>query len=73
MRPKAGDTECLTLTVPEAAERLGISRQTAYELASTGRLPVLRLGRRLVIPKAAFEAMLNSVTIGNGSSASEGA
>jgi excisionase family DNA binding protein len=44
-----------TLTVEEAAARLGISRTLAYELARAGRLPVpvLRLGRRVVISRLA--------------------
>ena len=47
-----------TLTIPECAKYLGIGRSTAYELARTGRLPVLKLGRRLLIPKAALERLL---------------
>jgi len=50
-----------TLTIPEAAHILGISRSTAYELARTGELPVLRLGRRLVIPTNALDRLLGSV------------
>ncbi len=50
-----------TLTLPEAAHVLGISRSTAYELARTGELPALRLGRRLVIPTSALESLLGSV------------
>ena len=49
-----------TLTVEEAAARLGISRTLAYELAKTGRLPapVIRLGRRLVVTRRALERVL---------------
>ena len=47
--------EALTITVEEAARLLGISRQTAYNLAAAGELPgVLRLGRRLVVGKKAI-------------------
>jgi len=49
----------LALSVEEAAELLGISRSLAYELAARGQLPVLRLGRRLVIPRAALERLLD--------------
>ena len=48
------------LTVEEAARLLGISRGLGYELARRGEIPVLRLGRRLVVPKAAFEAWLSA-------------
>jgi excisionase family DNA binding protein len=34
------------LTVPEVAERLGVSRDWAYQMATAGALPVLRLGQR---------------------------
>jgi len=51
--------ERLTLTVEEAAHLLGISRGLAYRLARCGKLPVLRFGRRLLIPKGALEKMLN--------------
>lgn len=40
----------LTVSVPEAARLLGISRDTAYTLAARGELPgALRLGRRFVV------------------------
>ena len=42
----------LTLSVPEAAELLGISRALGYELVARGELPSLRLGRRVVVPVA---------------------
>ena len=48
----------LVVTVTEAAEMLGISRSLAYELARTGQLPSLRLGRRLVVPRAALVSLL---------------
>jgi excisionase family DNA binding protein len=50
--------ERLTLTVEEAGELLGISRALAYEMARTGRLPTLRFGKRIVVPKKAIENML---------------
>lgn len=48
----------LTLTVEEAAVLLGISRGLAYELVRRGEIPALRLGRRVVVPVRALEAML---------------
>jgi excisionase family DNA binding protein len=52
------DPESLTLTVPEAARLLGINRNTAYLLAARGELPVLRLGGRVLVVRAALERML---------------
>lgn len=54
--------ERLTLTVEQAGELLGISRALAYEMARTGKLPTLRFGKRIVVPKKAIETMLESST-----------
>lgn len=49
----------LALSVPEAAEALGISERHAYEMARTGQLPARRLGGRWIVPRARLEEMLN--------------
>jgi excisionase family DNA binding protein len=49
-----------TLTVEQAGKALGIGRGLAYELVGTGDIPSIRLGRRIVVPIAAVEAMLRS-------------
>lgn len=48
----------LTITVEEAAARLGISRTLAYELVRRGEIPSLRLGRRRLVPVHALDLML---------------
>ncbi len=48
----------LCITVPEAAEMLGISRNFAYELVKRKELPVVKFGKRLLIPRVALEKML---------------
>jgi len=53
-------SEALTISVETAGRLLGISRGLAYELASQGLLPTLRLGRRLVVPRKALEKMLEA-------------
>ena len=50
----------LSLTVMEAAEVLGISRTLAYALVARGELPSLRMGRRIVVPRRALEALLQA-------------
>ncbi len=57
--------ERAAITVEEAAALLGISRGSAYEAArryeatrGAEGLPVLRIGRRLVVPLARFDAYL---------------
>jgi len=56
-----GKTERLVFTIEETARMLGISRGTAYLLANTGGIPVIRIGqRRLVVPRKALEDFLSS-------------
>ncbi|MHB8147683.1 MAG: helix-turn-helix domain-containing protein [Vulcanimicrobiaceae bacterium] len=48
------------MTIEEAAQILGIGRASAYELARTGQIPVLKLGaKRLVVPRRALEKLLD--------------
>jgi excisionase family DNA binding protein len=49
----------LTYTLTEAAQRLGISRWLAYEAAHRGELPVCRIGRRMLVPRAALLRLLD--------------
>jgi excisionase family DNA binding protein len=52
----------LTISVSEAAERLGISRNLAYEAARRGDIPTIRIGKRFLVPVVAFERMLDQST-----------
>jgi excisionase family DNA binding protein len=47
------------LTVPEAGVQLGLSRNGAYEAAKRGDIPVIRIGRRLMVPRVAFARLLD--------------
>lgn len=49
-----------TVTVEESAGILGISRSSAYECVHRGELRAIRLGRRLVIPRAALAELIGS-------------
>lgn len=49
----------MTMTVPELAKEMGISRPIAYELVRQDGFPVLHVGRRIVIPVAAFQKWLD--------------
>jgi len=71
IEPKADDLEMaseglgqrgqpLAYSVAEAANLLGISRALAYSLARQHRLPVVQLGRRLVIPRRALDQFLDA-------------
>ena len=49
----------LTFTVEETAKILGIGRNSAYEAVARGEIPVIRVGKRLLVPKAALEKLLS--------------
>jgi excisionase family DNA binding protein len=49
-----------TLTIEEAARILGVGRSKAYEFARTGKIPAIRLGHKLLVPKAALEEFLRA-------------
>ena len=55
---KEENVERETISLVEAGQILGIGRSTAYELARQGKLPVLRLGRKLLVPRVALKRML---------------
>jgi excisionase family DNA binding protein len=51
-------TESLTVSVPMAARLLGIGRRTAYRAAERGELPVIKIGRRVVVNRARLLALI---------------
>src|SRR5262245_57364164 len=46
----------VVITIPEAARLLGVGKNTLYEAARRGEIPVLALGRRRLVPVAALMA-----------------
>jgi len=50
--------ERIVYTVSEAARLLGISRPSAFQGIERGEIPHIRVGRRILIPKAALEKLL---------------
>lgn len=49
----------LILTVEEAGRKLGLSRGTTYTAIHTGQIPYIRIGKRILVPCAALEKMLD--------------
>jgi excisionase family DNA binding protein len=64
MIPAASGTERLVYTVPEAGRLLGISRNGSYEAAKRGDIPTIRIGRRLLVPKAPFHRVIELMATG---------
>ncbi len=52
--------ELRALTVPQTARVIGIGETLAYQMANDGRLPVKRVGRRLLVPRDALERWLDT-------------
>ena len=52
-------TEELVLTVEQTARLLHLGRSLCYDLCRRGELPVIRLGKRILIPRKALDEMLN--------------
>jgi excisionase family DNA binding protein len=50
--------ECKTYSVDQAARMLGIGRSAAYDAATSGQIPAVRIGRRILIPRTALDRML---------------
>lgn len=62
------------LKAKDVAPRLGLSVRRVYELMELGLIPIVRRGRAVRIPKAAFEqwlAMTNSTALASVQSQQE--
>lgn len=57
-KDKVPVAERLVYSIAEAAELLNLSERSAYAAAKRGEIPVLKMGSRMVVPKAALDAML---------------
>ena len=51
-----------TFSVPEAAEILGLGRNGGYDAVRRGEIPVIKIGKRLLVPKAALDRLLQGPT-----------
>lgn len=50
--------ERLTLSIAETSKLLGIGKQLCYDRVKAGEIPVIKIGRRLLVPRQALEKML---------------
>lgn len=58
--------ERLCVSVPEAGKMLGVSRNFAYELVRTKKLPAIRFGKRILIPRVALIKLLEQGALNEG-------
>jgi excisionase family DNA binding protein len=54
------ENEKLTLTIPEAAKLIGISKGLAYRLAKEKKLPVIEFGHRKFVARVALLELLRN-------------
>jgi len=52
------DTTAAVLTVSETAALLRMNRNSVYRALHRGELPSVKVGRRLLVPRAALERLL---------------
>jgi excisionase family DNA binding protein len=55
-------SEPLLVGVRDAAQHLGIGRDTAYQLVREGRLRAVRVSRRILIPRSELAAFVERET-----------
>ncbi len=51
--------ERLVISVEEARRLLGLSRGLMYDAVNSGQVPSIRIGRRILIPRALLGKMLD--------------
>lgn len=72
-RMERGRDVPLLLPVPEAAHLLGIGTTLCWEMIHNGQLPTVRLGRRVLVPRAAIEQVASVYgTTGPGQATGDG-
>jgi excisionase family DNA binding protein len=54
-----------TMSIQDAAKIIGISRQSAYRAVDRGEIPILRIGRRKLVPVHALERFLRGERLEN--------
>ena len=72
IRPAShADVERLLLTVPQAAELLGISENHAWHLIGRGELPSVKLGSLRRVSRSALEAWIAEASADSTTGAAE--
>jgi excisionase family DNA binding protein len=49
-----------TYDIETAGRMLGLGKNASYNAAHRGEIPTIRIGGRILVPKAAFEKMLEA-------------
>ena len=57
---KDRQVESLVLNVADAARMLNLSRATAYQFVREGKIPSVRFGKRILVPRKSLLAILGA-------------
>ena len=58
--------DMLAFSVAETARLLGLSREGAYQAIHRGDIPAVRIGKRILVPRAALEQLLRTASLPQG-------
>ena len=64
MTPEQTTTQSLTLSVAEVAKALQVGEATVREGIRTNQIPSIRLGRRVLVPRAALMRLVDDAMYG---------
>jgi excisionase family DNA binding protein len=56
--------DALLLSLAQTARATGLGRRKVWELCNSGELPIVRVGRRVLVPRAGLEAWIADRTEG---------
>ncbi len=59
MTKKLTDINPLLLSIPQAAQKLGLSESCTRQMAYNGEIPVIRVRRRLLVPVRQLEQWID--------------
>lgn len=62
-RRTCGTEAAHSLTVDETAALLGVGQGTAYEGIRSGQIPHIKIGRRIIVPRAALMKLLEGAGV----------
>ncbi len=63
---EAATHERILLTIPEAAERLGVGKTLVWQMVARNELPSVRLGRLVRVPVPALDEWIREQTGAHG-------
>jgi excisionase family DNA binding protein len=60
---QASDDDRLAYDIRDVARRLGLGKSAAYTAAARGQIPTIKIGRKLLVSKAALDRLLRGEAV----------